>query len=155
MLRLIDLENDILCSEIPVFSDEHIYMDFTTDNNFFIYQKENYDIELYDLNRQSIINTFSANCELKTLYYDEENNLLAFICYPEFHLNKGNSGIYLVSCTDYGLLAEIPLGFAYLPDSRLIFVYNEGVYYILYYKTAEEMVADAKKRFPDIELTEE
>ena len=130
-------------------------MNFSPDNQIFFYQSEN-TIELYDTGKKSVVNSIKTDSKAELGYYDEENQLFILICKSSPDPLSDSRELFLINQEDFGLLAEVPGGFAYLPESREIFTHNKLFgYSILHYKTVGELIEDAKNQFPDIDFPEE
>ena len=154
-VRLINLKKDELITEFPVISDYKTYMNFSPDNQIFFYQSEN-SIELYDTENRSVVNSIKTDSKAELGYYDEENQLFILICKSSLDSLSDSRDLFLINQEDFGLLAEAPGGFAYLPESRELFTHNKLFgYSILHYKTVGELIEDAKNQFPDIDFPEE
>lgn len=154
-IRLMNLEKDSLCAEFPVLADGVIHMEFIKGSEVFLYQKEDFTIEIYDLNVYSVTKTLKPATTIRSCYYDKKDDLVTIVCYPYYYeMDEGE--MFIINGDDYGVLAYIKGGYAFMPDTKEIFVDNfDFGYSVLIYKTYEELIADAKERYPGEELSEE
>ena len=122
---------------------------FSPDSNLLLLQGEDLYVKMYDLEKKEIV--FSAPYqvnEITSLAFDEDVNRLA--------LSSG-LGMFVIDLNTYGQLAYIPNANMYIPHHQIIISkgnYGYSDVYAFKFKELDELIAIAKEKYGDCELTD-
>ena len=122
---------------------------FSPDSNLLVIQGEDLYVKIYDLEKKEVVFTapYQVN-EITSLTFDNESNRLA--------LSSG-LGMFVIDLNTYGLLAYINNAQMYIPHHQIIISrgnYGYSDVYAFKFKELDELIAIAKEKYGDCELTD-
>ena len=146
MVRIVDKAGHSLAAQFPLYSNHSFFMEFSKDGQTLIAQDNDYHIYFYNIAEQKYINTLESSWLIQSVIYDEEGGVTAL---------SDRIDLYLVDNETCGILAYVPKGITYLKGEKRFITKDRNLISAIGYKNYQELIKEAKKQFPDAELSEE
>ena len=143
-VRVLSLPECETVLKLPIQTFSVCFLGFTKDSECFFAEGDDYRVKVFRLADGTCLNNFEAPTRVS--YLLEADGIIA-VC--------DNYTVSLLNAEDFGRLAYVPYASIYLPDSQSFVLTSGRNAYKAGYKNYRELLDEAKRQFPDAELTEE
>lgn len=143
-VRVLSLPECETVLKLPIQTFSVCFLGFTKDSECFFAEGDDYRVKVFRLADGTCLNNFEAPTRVS--YLLEADGIIA-VC--------DNYTVSLLNAEDFGRLAYVPYASIYLPDSQSFVLTSGRSAYKAGYKNYRELLDEAKRQFPDAELTEE
>lgn len=145
VLRIMDANTFNIIDEIGFCSNTNSFVQFSEDGRHIYLQGADFCFKIYDLlEKKYVLATNSRINSITSSSYNAERNMLTI---------SNSAGMYLIDCNTFGVLGEAELGRVFLFNSDYILSKEYGSIFKIKFYTLEELIALAKERYGDAELT--
>ena len=129
---------------IPLSCSTNCFMQFIGEDVLLL-QGSDYKIYCYDVSKNELLNSTGFAASIYRVRPDSERELTVI---------EAQDCLYVLNNKDYGVLAYVPGGFTYSAPTGCFLVSDRLRISKIPYKNYRELIAEAKKQFPDSELTD-
>ena len=144
--RIIDTSTGTVKKTFEYCATIRPYMEFINHDKAILLQKDDLTICIWNLETESFSEYITAYSSISSVYSDEEQELYSI---------TNSNGLYFINTADYGLLAEVPKGVAFLKNNNSFLVLAYRQLSAIPYKDYTALIEDVKNQFPEAELTPE
>ena len=131
--------------KIPLPCSTNFFLEFIGEDDVLLLQGADYNVYCYDITKKELINSTGFATKISEVLQDSERDLTVIVA---------NDCLYVLSNRDYGQLAYIPNGITYSSKLGSFLTVERQTIFKIPYKNYRELIAEAKKQFPDAELSE-
>ena len=142
--RVLSLPECETVLEVPMQTFSLCFLGFTKDSKYILTEGDDYRVKVFRLSDGACLNNFKV--PLCVSYLLESDGIIA-VC--------DNQTVSLLNAEDFGRLAYVPYAAIWLPDRQSFVITDGRNAYSAGYKNYRELLEEAKRQFPDAELTEE
>ncbi|MCR5670877.1 MAG: TIR domain-containing protein [Butyrivibrio sp.] len=146
-VRVVDTGSMSTYAEIPLQTYSKAFVDITDDGTHLVMQGDDYRIRFWDMKNKVIQNITDTSGMVQAIDCDDQNGKIALFT---------GYGLLLYETESYGCVARVSDGMFYI-KSNGSFLLNSDKTAIkrTYYKDYKQLQQEAKKQFPNAQLTEE
>ena len=146
-LRILNLVTDEIEAYVDFLARQRVFMRFDEKGEKLILQGDDYYIHIYDVVAKQMV--YSSNEQFNTVseaYLSEANSKMALVT---------NAEMLVLETEGYRPIAQIRKGKWYLSQSNSVLVVQGGVVYRFPFQTLDSIKANARRQFPDAQMTPE
>lgn len=142
---VMDASDFSVIERIPLTCSLSFVMEFIGKDDVLLLQGADYNIYCYDLNKKELMNTLGLTTKINNVLQDSGSELT---------IVSTSTALYVLSNRDCGQLAYVPYGITYSSATGCFIIQDRDNLSKIPYKNYRELIAEAKKQFPDAELSE-
>ncbi len=148
VVRVINVESGDTIRSFPVLAQNNLFMEFSEDNKYLALQGDDYILRIWNLDKNITTCELEMNGKVQYMVYDDEDGIVA--------VTTGRR-TWLLETENFRTVATASnkTEISYVPKYNLLVYSNGKAIYKIKYKDYTQLLEEAERQFPGLELTEE